>query len=88
MWTRIGFACTALLLAATSVPAAEPRDLVITVWQVPEADAPHLLRQLSQPTRSEGARVTRTVPAPGIAAPDAGDGVRYRTRRDGADLAD
>ncbi len=72
---------------------AAGRSLVITVWQVPEADAQRRLRQLSAQARTDGARVTTTAPpapapGPGVAPGDADGSVRYRTQRSETDLTE
>lgn len=70
---------------------AAGRSLVITVWQVPEADAERRLRQLSTQARADGARVTTTAPALPVPEPnaprsDTNGSVRFRTQRSETDL--
>ena len=72
---------------------AAARGLLITVWQVPEADAQRRLRQLSLQAGTNGARVTTTAPAvpvpgPSVRRSDADGSARYRTQRGETDLAE
>ncbi len=68
------------------------RGLVITVWQVPEADAQRRLRQLAAQATTGNARLTTTAPAvpapaPDVTRSDTDGSVRYRTQRSATDLA-
>lgn len=71
---------------------AAGRRLVITVWQVPEADAQRRLRQLSAQAHADGARLATTAPAlpasePTAPGSDANGSVRYRTQRRETDFS-